>query len=94
MKDKSDYKFNLLLVGDSNTDKYKLMLRFIDDTLTPNPLTTLGTDFKFKYIKLCEKLIKLQIYEAASERFLMSSNLTYYRGVNGILLIYDVSDIN
>ena len=69
-------------------------MRFIDDSFTANHLTTIGIDFKIKIINLENKLIKLQIWDTACQNVDRTITKTYYKGANGIILTYDVTDQN
>ena len=54
----------------------------------------LGIDFKIKIINLEDKLIKLQIWDTAGQERFRTITKTYYKGANGIILTYDVTDEN
>lgn len=56
-----DYLFKLLLIGDSNSGKSSLLVRFCDDTFSDTFISTIGVDFKVKTIEVDNKLIKLQV---------------------------------
>ena len=87
-----DYLFKLLLTGDVGVGKTSLLLRFADDNFNTCLLPTIGIDFKIKTIKLDGKVIKLQIWDTAGgERFCVITP-AYYRGANGIIIVYDVTD--
>ena len=91
---KYDHLFKLLIIGESGVGKTCLLLRFTDDSFTANHLTTIGIDFKIKIINLDNKLIKLQIWDTAGEERFRTITKTYYKGAHGIILTYDVTDIN
>ena len=60
-RDRYDYLFKLLLIGDSGVGKSCLLLRFADDTYTESYISTIGVDFKIRTIELDGKTVKLQI---------------------------------
>ena len=91
---KYNHLFKLLIVGESGVGKTCLLLRFTDDSFTANHLTTIGIDFKIKIINIDNKLIKLQIWDTAGEERFRTITKTYYKGAHGIILTYDVTDIN
>ena len=91
---KYNHLFKLLIIGESGVGKTCLLLRFTDDSFTSNHLTTIGIDFKIKIINLENKLIKLQIWDTAGEERFRTITKTYYKGAHGIILTYDVTDIN
>jgi len=40
-----DYLFKILLIGDSGVGKSSILLKFIDDSFSPNYISTIGVDF-------------------------------------------------
>jgi small GTP-binding protein len=89
---KYDHLFKLLILGESGVGKTCLLLRFSNDDYNPTHLTTIGIDFRIKVIDVEDKLIKLQIWDTAGQDRFRSITKTYYKGANGIMLVYDVSD--
>ncbi|CAK0828973.1 unnamed protein product [Prorocentrum cordatum] len=55
-------------------------------------ITTIGVDFRFKTIPVDKKTIKLQIWDTAGQERFRTITSAYYRGADGIVLIYDVTD--
>ena len=89
-----DYEFKLLIIGDYGVGKTSLLLRFIDDNFPNNFITTIGNDFKIRTIELDGKKVKLQIWDTAGQERFSPINSIYYRGAYGIIVAYDVSDID
>ncbi|KAJ3039762.1 Ras- protein Rab-18 [Rhizophlyctis rosea] len=86
--------FKLLLIGDSGTGKSSLLLRFTDDTwLQPDEVSaTIGVDFKVKVVDVDNKKYKLTIWDTAGQERFRTLTSSYYRGAQGVILVYDVSN--
>ena len=91
---KYDCLFKLLIIGESGVGKTCILLRFTEDSFTANHLTTIGIDFKIKIINIDNKLVKLQIWDTAGQERFRTITKTYYKGAHGIILTYDVTDLN
>eukprot|EP01054_Gregarina_sp_Poly1_P011427 Gregarina_sp_Poly_1__11426@NODE_976_length_5498_cov_252_990794_g689_i0_p4_GENE_NODE_976_length_5498_cov_252_990794_g689_i0NODE_976_length_5498_cov_252_990794_g689_i0_p4_ORF_typecomplete_len142_score9_96Ras/PF00071_22/2_4e54Roc/PF08477_13/6e28Arf/PF00025_21/6_9e21SRPRB/PF09439_10/1_4e09Gtr1_RagA/PF04670_12/5e09MMR_HSR1/PF01926_23/3_7e06GTP_EFTU/PF00009_27/4_3e05Septin/PF00735_18/0_00014AIG1/PF04548_16/0_00029RsgA_GTPase/PF03193_16/0_15RsgA_GTPase/PF03193_16/6_9e02RsgA_GTPase/PF03193_16/32AAA_22/P len=87
-----DYLFKLLLIGDSGVGKSCLLLRFADDNYTESYISTIGVDFKIRTIELESKTVKLQIWDTAGQERFRTITSSYYRGAQGIIVVYDVTD--
>ncbi|KAJ4460008.1 putative Ras-related protein Rab-1A [Paratrimastix pyriformis] len=87
-----DHLFKLLLIGDSAVGKSCLLLRFADETYTDSYISTIGVDFKIRTIELDGKVVKLQIWDTAGQERFRTITSSYYRGAQGIIIVYDVTD--
>lgn len=68
MKNKEyDFLFKFVMVGNSAVGKSSLLLRFADDQFNENYMITIGVDFRFKSMKINDKIIKLQIWDTAGQ---------------------------
>ena len=88
----SDYLFKVLIIGNSGVGKSCLLLRFAEDMFSDNYISTIGVDFKIRKIELEGKSIKLQIWDTAGQERFRTITKSYYRGSNGIVVVYDITD--
>ncbi|GLJ23293.1 hypothetical protein SUGI_0440660 [Cryptomeria japonica] len=85
-----DYLFKLLLIGDSGVGKSSLLLRFTSDTFE-DLAPTIGVDFRLKKMSIGGKRLKLTIWDTAGQERFRTLTSAYYRGAQGIILVYDVT---
>ena len=86
-----DHLFKLVLIGDSGVGKSCLLLRFADDQYTDSYISTIGVDFRFRTVTIDNKVIKLQIWDTAGQERFRTITSAYYRGADGIIIVYDVT---
>ena len=86
-----DYLFKLVIIGDSGSGKSSLLLRFTDDSFTESYLTTIGVDFRFRTVTVQGKRVKLQIWDTAGQERFRTMTSAYYRGSDGIVVVFDVT---
>lgn len=90
-----DYLFRLVLIGDSGVGKSCLLLRFADDNFTDSYISTIGVDFRFRTINInsngINRTVKLQIWDTAGQERFRTITSAYYRGADGIIMVYDVT---
>lgn len=89
--------FKILLLGDTSVGKTCFLLRYADDIFKEGHLSTIGVDFKTKLISFSEKpeeFIKLQIWDTAGQDKYRCITKNYFRGSDGIMLIYDITSLN
>jgi Ras-related protein Rab-1A len=82
----------VLLIGDSGTGKSCLLVRFADNIFSENYISTIGVDFKIKTITSEGKTVKLQVWDTAGQERFRTITASYYRGSNGIIIVYDITD--
>ncbi|MED6220294.1 Ras- protein RABC2a, variant 2 [Stylosanthes scabra] len=85
-----DLSFKILLIGDSGVGKSSLLVSFISNSvedLSP----TIGVDFKIKVLTVGGKRLKLTIWDTAGQERFRTLTSSYYRGAQGIILVYDVT---
>ncbi|KAJ0571677.1 putative small monomeric GTPase [Helianthus annuus] len=86
-----DYLFKLLLIGDSGVGKSSLLLSFTSDNAIEDLSPTIGVDFKVKYVTINGKKLKLAIWDTAGQERFRTLTSSYYRGAQGVIMVYDVT---
>ncbi|XP_075994160.1 ras-related protein Rab-18 [Genypterus blacodes] len=81
----------ILIIGESGVGKSSLLLRFTDDTFDPEQSATIGVDFKVKTISVDGNKAKLAIWDTAGQERFRTLTPSYYRGAQGVILVYDVT---
>eukprot|EP00475_Leptophrys_vorax_P036103 TRINITY_DN6038_c0_g1_i1.p1 TRINITY_DN6038_c0_g1~~TRINITY_DN6038_c0_g1_i1.p1 ORF type:complete len:208 (+),score=29.28 TRINITY_DN6038_c0_g1_i1:317-940(+) len=84
-------RLKLLLIGDSAVGKSSLLLRFAEDSFSHTFISTIGVDFKTRTIDIDGEQVKLSIWDTAGQERFRTITAAYYRGANGIVLVYDIT---
>ena len=87
-----DYLFKLLLIGNSSVGKSSLLFRFVENVWDDSFVPTIGVDFKLKTLEVNGKKVKLQIWDTAGQERFKNITSSYYRGGNGVLVVYDITE--
>ncbi|XP_010543449.1 PREDICTED: ras-related protein RABC2a [Tarenaya hassleriana] len=85
-----DLSFKILLIGDSGVGKSSLLVSFISSSVE-DLAPTIGVDFKIKQLTVAGKRLKLTIWDTAGQERFRTLTSSYYRGAQGIVLVYDVT---
>lgn len=84
----------LLIVGDSSVGKTNFISQFIDNKFDDNYNPSKGFDNKISFLTLDKKIIKLQIWDSIGNEKDLSLNRSLFLKVQGIILIYDISNLD
>lgn len=85
-----DHLLKLLLIGDSGVGKSSLLLRFAENKYDEQQLSTIGVDFRVRFLTVEGVRLKLAIWDTAGQERFRTLTSSYYRGAQGIILVYDV----
>jgi small GTP-binding protein len=82
----------LLLIGESSVGKTCLLIRYAENRFQDTFFTTVGMDFKGRTVVICDRKVRLQIWDTAGQEKFRAIAGAYYRGAHGILLVFDVTN--
>ncbi|KAH9051722.1 ras-domain-containing protein [Lactarius vividus] len=84
----------LLLIGNSSVGKSSLLLRFSDKQWLPEDeaSATIGVDFRVHKMEVKGRKVKMSIWDTAGQERFRTITASYYRGAQGVILVYDVSN--
>lgn len=91
-KEKESHLCKMLIIGNGQSGKSNLILRYADNTYTGSFISTLGVDFKTKSLQLRNSLVKNQIWEES--RNTNFRNHKQYIGADAIIVTVDMTDAN
>ena len=88
-----DNILKIIIVGDSGVGKSNFLFRFINDQFSKIYQTTLGIDCKSKVCILpkSKKKVKINLWDTAGQERYMSINKMYFQKIQGIILMYDIT---
>ncbi len=89
---KPEMSIKLLLLGDQAVGKSSLILRYADNEFNLNIMGTAGVDLKRKNVKINNENVKVNIYDTAGHERFKQIAKSQYKGTEGIIIIYDVTD--
>lgn len=93
-QDKCHFSIVLGLVGNSDVGKTCLIRKYSDPDNFKMPsqkISTIGIDQVNMKIKINEYLVNVQIWDPAGQERFESITNTFYRGLDGVLLVFDLT---
>ena len=82
----------ILVIGESGAGKSSLLVQFTDNTFDTKQTATIGVDYKEKLVKINGETVKLAIWDTAGQERFRSLTPSFYRGGQGIIVVYDISN--
>eukprot|EP01091_Cochliopodium_minus_P020994 TRINITY_DN93_c0_g1_i1.p1 TRINITY_DN93_c0_g1~~TRINITY_DN93_c0_g1_i1.p1 ORF type:complete len:206 (+),score=45.54 TRINITY_DN93_c0_g1_i1:101-718(+) len=92
MSNEKNYK--IVLLGEGCVGKTSTVLRYVQNKFNENHITTIQATFLTKRLTLGNDRVKLAIWDTAGQERFHALGPIYYRGANGALLVYDITDKN
>ncbi len=85
-----DFLFKIIFVGDTSVGKTALAERITKNEFKHHYDATIGVDFSTITMDIDDKLIKTHIWDTAGQECFSSIISTYYRGIAGAVIVFDV----
>ena len=81
----------LVVLGDSGVGKTTIVHQFTEGEFRADFKATIGVDFSSKTIEIGEDSVDLNIWDTAGEERFHSVGVAFYRGVEAVILVYDIT---
>ncbi|XP_028806057.1 ras-related protein Rab7-like isoform X1 [Neltuma alba] len=81
----------VIVLGDSGVGKTSLMTQYIHKKFNQQYKATIGADFVTKELQIDDRLVTLQIWDTAGQERFQSLGVSFYRGADCCVLVYDVN---
>ncbi|KAL1693210.1 P-loop containing nucleoside triphosphate hydrolase protein [Schizophyllum commune] len=94
-QDPSVKDVKILLIGNSQVGKSSLLLRFLNtnESFNANTAATVGMDFHLHAMTSNGRKVRLSIWDTAGQERFRSLTNNFYRGAQGVVLVYDCTDV-
>ena len=87
-----DLSFKIIVIGDSNVGKSSLAIKAIKNKFDPGYSATLGFEYFSFFIKIDEKIIKLQIWDTCGQEIYQSLITNFYRNSSLAIMVYAINN--
>ena len=99
MKKQNYDEYKIILVADNNTGKTSLFKKITSGEFSPQNVSTIDFDqksieFIIRRIENEKKLINIILVDIAEQKRSADLTKSYFKGCNGILLLYSIVDKN
>ena len=88
---KEEFKFKVVIVGDSSVGKTNLVKRFMNNTFLKDSKATVGVEFMSKTFIVNKKVFKVELWDTAGQERYKAITAAYYKGAKGAMIVYDVT---
>ena len=91
---KENYTLKILVVGESSVGKTNIIQRYVDSNYTflNGIKATVGVGFSNKTYKINQDVVKMVIWDTAGQERYRSITRAYYKGSQGVLIVYDITN--
>jgi len=81
----------LLMIGDSSVGKTSLVIRYDEDSFSTKYMTTIGVDYRDKFVDMEGQQVKLQIWDTAGQERFRSLTANFFGKADGFVVCFDVA---
>ncbi|VDO33159.1 unnamed protein product [Haemonchus placei] len=82
----------VVLLGEGAVGKSSLLMRYVENKFSPRHISTIQASFQSKQLEVDGCHVTLNIWDTAGQEKYHALGPIYYRGSQGALLIYDITD--
>ncbi|MFW9984236.1 MAG: Rab family GTPase [Candidatus Odinarchaeota archaeon] len=88
----TDFGLKVVMMGDGAVGKTSLVLRYTQNTFSPEYKQSLGASFAVRDLEIEDQNVKLVIWDVAGQPSFRQVRRHYYSGAHGALLVFDVTE--
>lgn len=85
-------QLKIAVLGDEESGKTSLLMRYIQDYYNDQYTPTIGACVLNKQVTLKEKIIKLTFFDLSGKEHFDSTRQLYYRNMNGYMIVMSLDD--
>jgi small GTP-binding protein len=85
--------FKIVIIGSMGTGKTNISMRYVKSEYIEDLKPTVGVEFLSKIAQVRNQRIKVTLWDTAGQERYKSLSKVYYKGASGILIVYDVTDV-
>ena len=90
--DSEEFLLKIVIIGDSNVGKTKIVGRFIRGEFLPDSRNTIGVDFSLATANVKGRETKIQFWDTAGQEKFRAMVTAYYRNAQAAILVYDLTN--
>ena len=91
-ENESEIFLKIIILGSTQVGKTSILKRYFNNEFEENMLSTIGIDFKTKYIKFNEQKVKFNYIDTAGQEKFRAISVNYLKGTNGAILVFDLTN--
>lgn len=88
----TDFGIKVVMMGDGAVGKTSLVLRYTQNTFSPEYKQSLGASFAVQDLEIQRQHVKLVIWDVAGQPSFRQVRRHYYSGAHGAFLVFDVTE--
>lgn len=88
----TDFGLKVVMMGDGAVGKTSLVLRYTQNSFSPEYKQSLGASFAVKDLSVQKQKVKLVIWDVAGQPSFRQVRRHYYSGAHGAILVFDVTE--
>ena len=83
----------ILVTGDACVGKTSLIGRFVNHKFEEEHVYTMGVDFSQAECRVADRNVLVELRDTAGQERFRSITSSVYRGANGMIVAYDITDV-
>jgi small GTP-binding protein len=88
----NELTLKIIILGSTKVGKTCLINQYFNKEFNDNPISTIGIDLQSKYFKFDNDIVKINFIDTAGQERFDSISSNYLKNVNGVLLVYDITN--